>query len=164
MPKISIIVAIAENNAIGKNNDLLWHIPEDLKRFKKLTTGHSVVMGRNTYLSLPIKPLPNRKNIVITDQPLDNFDDCQMVYSIDEALSQMDPEKENFIIGGGMIYRLFMPLADNLYITKVHKYFDADVFFPEIKLSDWILEEGERQVQKLPQKLEYTYQVFRRKK
>lgn len=134
---ISIIVAIAENNAIGKNNDLLWHIPEDLKRFKKLTTGHSVIMGKKTYESLPRRPLPNRINIVVTDNPKDNFDQCVMVFSIEDALNKSDPSDENFIIGGASIYRQFLPFSDRLYITWVHKSFEADVFFPEIDFSEW---------------------------
>jgi dihydrofolate reductase len=136
---ISIIVAIAENYAIGKNNDLLWHIPEDLKRFKKLTTGHAVIMGKKTYESLPRRPLPNRVNIVISDNPNDHFDQCVMAWSIEDALSKSDPADENFIIGGASVYRQFLPFSDRLYITWVHKSFDGDVFFPEIDFSEWLL-------------------------
>jgi dihydrofolate reductase len=139
MKKISIIVAIARNRAIGLNNELLWHIPDDLKRFKKLTTGHRVIMGRMTYLSLPVRPLPNRTNIVITDNPSETFDGCITVRSIEEALSHCDSSLENFIIGGGSIYRQFLPLADKLYLTLVHKDFQADTFFPEIDFSQWKL-------------------------
>jgi dihydrofolate reductase len=134
---ISIIVAIAENNAIGKNNDLLWHIPEDLKRFKKLTMGHSVIMGKRTYESLPRRPLQNRINIVVTDDPKDNFDQCAMAFSIEEALNKSNPSDENFVIGGASIYRQFLPFSDRLYITRVNKSFEADVFFPEIDFSEW---------------------------
>ena len=136
---ISIIVAIAENYAIGKNNDLLWHIPEDLKRFKRLTTGNTVIMGKKTYESLPRRPLPNRLNIVITDNPEDQFDQCVMAFSIEDALNKLDPAKENFIIGGASVYKQFLPYSDRLYITWVHKSFDGDVFFPEIDFSEWIL-------------------------
>jgi dihydrofolate reductase len=134
---ISIIVAIAQNFAIGKNNDLLFHLPNDLKRFKEITTGHPVIMGRNTLLSLPKGALPNRRNIVITDNPEEQFDRCEMVLSIDEAVLAVKNEKEAFIIGGGMIYRQFYPLAGKLYLTLVHRDFDADVFFPEIDYSEW---------------------------
>lgn len=134
---ISIIVAIAENFAIGKNNDLLFHLPNDLKRFKEITTGHSLIMGRNTLLSLPKWPLPNRRHIVITDKPDDVFPGCEVVYSIEEALEKVKNEKEAFVIGGGMIYRQFYPLAGKLYLTLVHKKFDADVYFPEINYSEW---------------------------
>lgn len=134
---ISIIVAVAENFAIGKNNDLLFHLPEDLKRFKKITTGKTMIMGRNTLLSLPKWPLPNRRHIVITDKPNDYFEGCETVFSIEEAIEKVKNEPEAFIIGGGMIYRQFYPLAGKLYLTLVHKPFDADVFFPEINFDEW---------------------------
>ena len=134
---ISIIVAIAENFAIGKNNDLLFHLPNDLKRFKEITSGHTIIMGRNTLLSLPKWPLPNRRHIVITDKPDDQFQGCETVFSIEEAVEKVKEEDEAFIIGGGMIYRQFFPLAGKLYLTLVHKPFDADVFFPEIDYAQW---------------------------
>jgi len=137
MTKISIIVAVAENNAIGKDNKLLWHLSEDLKRFKRLTSGNPVIMGKNTYFSLPVRPLPKRKNIVITDVPGERIDNCIMAYSIEDAIEKMDSDKENFIIGGASIYRQFMPYADKLYITWVHKSFDADTFFPEVDEKEW---------------------------
>ena len=134
---ISIIVAIAQNFAIGKNNDLLFHLPTDLKRFKQITSGHTIIMGRNTLLSLPKWPLPNRRHIVITDKPDDKFEGCEVVFSIDEAIEKVQGENEAFIIGGGMIYRQFFPVAGKLYLTLVHKDFEADTFFPEIKYNDW---------------------------
>ena len=134
---ISIIVAIAENFAIGKNNDLLFHLPNDLKRFKQITTGHSLIMGRNTLLSLPKWPLPKRRHIVITDKPYDSFPGCETVFSIEEAIEKVKDESEAFVIGGGMIYRQFYPLAGKLYLTLVHQPFEADVFFPEIDFSKW---------------------------
>lgn len=134
---ISIIVAIAQNFAIGKNNDLLFHLPNDLKRFKEITTGHPVIMGRNTLLSLPKGALTNRRNIVITDNPDEKFDRCEMVLSIEEAVEAVRSETEAFIIGGGMIYRQFYPVAGKLYLTLVHQDFDADVYFPEINYSEW---------------------------
>lgn len=136
---ISIIVAIAENMAIGKNNDLLWHIPSDLKRFKSITSGHPVIMGKRTWQSLPRRPLPNRRNIVITDVPGELIEGCEMAYSINEAIALCDPSDENFIIGGASVYRQFLPLANRLYLTLVHKPFDADVFFPEIDFTQWKL-------------------------
>jgi dihydrofolate reductase len=134
---ISIIVAIAENFAIGKNNQLLFHLSEDLKRFKAITTGKSIIMGRNTLLSLPKWPLPNRRHIVITDKKEDYFPGCEVVFSIDGALQKVKDESEAFVIGGGMIYRQFYPLAGKLYLTVVHNSFDADTFFPEINYSEW---------------------------
>ena len=134
---ISIIVAIAQNFAIGKNNDLLFHLPNDLKRFKQITSGHPVIMGRKTLLSLPKGALPNRRNVVITDNPNEKFDRCEMVFSIDEAVEVVKNESEAFIIGGGAIYRQFFPLSQKLYLTLVHRDFDADVYFPEIDYSQW---------------------------
>jgi dihydrofolate reductase len=134
---ISIIVAIAENFAIGKNNDLLFHLPNDLKRFKQITSGHTIIMGRNTLLSLPKWPLPNRRHIVISDKKDDDFPGCECVSSIPEALEKVKHEKEAFVIGGGMIYKQFYPMAKKLYLTVVHQPFDADVFFPEIDYSQW---------------------------
>ena len=140
---ISIIVAIAENHAIGKDNQLLWHLSDDLKRFRRLTSGHTVIMGRNTYLSLPKGALPNRRNIVITDQQGEQFERCEMAYSIDEALELAGNDQECFIMGGGMIYRQMLPLAGRLYLTTVHQAFDADTFFPEIDFSEWKAIESE---------------------
>ncbi len=134
---ISIIVAIAENRAIGKDNRLLWHLSDDLKRFKKLTTGHTMIMGRNTFLSLPGGALPNRRHIVISDIPGESFERCEMARSIDEAVQLAGSEEECFVIGGGMVYRQFLPLAGKLYLTLVHKSFEADTFFPEIDFSRW---------------------------
>jgi dihydrofolate reductase len=159
MKEISIIVAIAQNNAIGKDNQLLWHIPADLKRFKKLTTGHTIVMGKRTYYSLPIRPLPNRRSIVITDIAGEEIEGCTMAYSIEDAIAKMDSEKENFIIGGGMVYRQFLPLAQQLYLTIVQKDFDADTFL-EIDLTGWeTLEKEEHPEEELP----YYYINLRRK-
>ncbi|RLD85157.1 MAG: dihydrofolate reductase [Bacteroidetes bacterium] len=161
---ISIIVAIAANNAIGKDNDLLWHISKDLKRFKKLTDGHFIVMGKRTYFSLPKRPLPNRTNMVITDVPGEQIDDCLMAYSIEDAIEKMDRESENFIIGGGSIYRQFIPYADKLYITRVFKEFEADTFFPEIPLNEWKLTE-KQVVNDDPQNdFTYSFEIYERKK
>ena len=161
MKEIAIIVAIAENYAIGKNNNLLWHISDDLKRFKKITFGNPVVMGKKTYFSLPLRPLPNRKNIVITDIPGEIIDNCTMAYSIDHAVTQMDADKPNFIIGGGSIYTQFLPMANKLYLTRIHQSFDADVFFPKIDFNEWekVFEEPH-----LDEQLSYTFQEFTRKK
>ena len=130
-------MAIARNFAIGKDNQLLFHLSGDLKRFKQITTGHPVIMGRNTLLSLPKGALPNRRNIIITDIPYEKFDRCEIVYSIAEAVEAVKNEEEAFIIGGGMIYRQFYPIAGRLYLTVVHRDFDADVYFPEIDYSEW---------------------------
>jgi dihydrofolate reductase len=134
---IAIIVAIAENNAIGINNQLLCHLPEDLKRFKQITNGHTVIMGRRTFLSLPKGALPNRRNIVISDNPGESFPGCEMASSIGDALSLCHENEESFIIGGGMVYRQFLPHARTLYITRLHQDFEGDTFFPEINYDEW---------------------------
>lgn len=134
---ISIIVAIASNRAIGKDNRLLWHLSDDLKRFKKLTTGHTLIMGRNTFLSLPNGALPNRRHIVISDIPEEGFEGCEMAHSIEEAIELAGTGEECFVIGGGMVYKQFLPVAGKLYLTQVHASFEADTFFPEIDFSQW---------------------------
>lgn len=133
----TIIVAIAKNNAIGKDNELLWHISGDLKRFKNITSGNTVIMGRRTFFSLPNGALPNRRNIVITDCPEDYCPGAEKVSSIEESMTICDSEKENFIIGGGMIYKQFLPIANKIYLTIVDRDYAADVFFPEINYDDW---------------------------
>lgn len=161
--KISIIVAIAENNAIGKNNDLLWHLSDDLKRFKKLTTGQTIVMGKKTYFSLPVRPLPNRQSIVITDVPNETFEGCITAYSIQDAMQKLNETGENFIIGGGSVYAQFLPFADKLYLTKVHHSFDADIFFPEINFMEWEILEKEDVNADEKNEFNYTYYVYKRK-
>ena len=136
-PNIAIIVAIAQNFAIGRNNDLLFHLPDDLKRFKKITSGHAVIMGKKTLFSLPKGPLPNRRNIVITDVPGETFPGCETVYSIDGAVEAVQNEELAFVIGGGMIYRQFYPIAGKLFLTMAHQDFEADTFFPEIDFDNW---------------------------
>jgi len=161
---ISIIVAIAENYAIGKNNDLLWHIPEDLKRFKRITSGHKVIMGKKTYLSLPFRPLRNRENIVITDNPKDVFEGCTVVYSIAEALKRCETAEENFIIGGASVYNQFFPYTDRLYLTRVHREFEGDVFFPNINFEEWDLVSREDFPVDEQLGFSYSYLVYNRGK
>lgn len=130
-------MAVAADNGIGYQNRLLTHISADLKRFKQITKGHPVVMGRNTWFSLPNRPLPNRKNIVITNIQGEVFEGAETVYSIEEAIAQMPENEESFIIGGAMIYKQFFGIAHKLYLTKMHKTFPADTFFPEVLPSEW---------------------------
>ncbi|MDD3739127.1 MAG: dihydrofolate reductase [Lentimicrobiaceae bacterium] len=134
---ISIIVAIAKNYAIGKDNKLLWHISADLKRFKKLTTGNTIIMGRKTYLSLPRKPLPDRKNIVLTRSKNFEAEGCVVVNNIEQVFENLSPNNENFVIGGESVYRLFMPYANKLYLTVVDREYEADTFFPKINFDEW---------------------------
>ena len=160
--QLSIIVAVAKNYAIGKNNQLLWHISEDLKWFKKKTAGHTVIMGKNTYYSLPIRPLPKRRNIVISDIKGEQIEGCEMAYSIDEAIALADNDNENFIMGGASIYKQFFPLSQKLYITWVNSDFEADTFFPEIKESEWTLTESTPQIEPHPEGLIYTFNIYSR--
>jgi dihydrofolate reductase len=143
MKKISIIVAIAKNWAIGKDNQLLWHLSGDLKRFKQITQGHQVIMGKKTYESLPFRPLKNRTNVVITDNPDEKFEGCITVYSIQQALDLCNEHEESFIIGGGSIYKQFLPYATKFYLTLVQKDFEADTFFDPVDFSAWKLIESE---------------------
>lgn len=134
----SIIVAVDENNAIGKENNLLCHLPNDLKYFKSVTQGFPVIMGRKTFESLPKGALPNRRNIVITRNKDLQFDRCEMVSSISEAIALCKDEEQLFIIGGGSIYREAMDMADRLYLTRIHHGFtDADTFFPAVDPTQW---------------------------
>jgi len=154
MPKyITIVVAIASNYAIGKNNQLLWHLPKDLKHFKDITAGGTVIMGRKTFDSVG-KPLPKRRNIVITRKPI-SIEGCEVVDSVDAALALCKTEKEVFIVGGAEIYRQTMPLANRIYLTIVHHSFDADTFFPEIDYKEWT--ELEREDHETDEKHQFSY-------
>ncbi|HNQ68223.1 MAG TPA: dihydrofolate reductase [Bacteroidales bacterium] len=156
----TIIVAIAKNNAIGKDNELLWHISGDLKRFKNITTGNTVIMGRRTFFSLPNGALPNRRNIVITDCPEDCCPGAEKVNSVEEAISKCNSSEENFIIGGGMIYKQFLPIADKIYLTLVHRDYEADVFFPEIDFNEWNVSTESEHLDNEPP---YSYLILTRK-
>ena len=135
---LSIIVAKAKNNIIGKDNKLLWHLPDDLKRFKELTTGHNIIMGRKTFESLG-RVLPNRKHIVFTQNPDFKIDDenVQIVHSMLEIQEYIESKEENFVIGGAMIYNLLMPYVTKMYVTEIDKDFDGDTFFPKINTEIW---------------------------
>ena len=154
MPKhITAVVAIASNYAIGKNNQLLWHLPKDLKHFKEITAGGTVIMGRKTFDSVG-KPLPKRRNIVITRQDI-AIEGCEVVKSIDEAIALCKTENEVFIVGGAEIYRQAMHLTNRIYLTIVHQSFDADTFFPEIDYKDW--KETQREDHEADEKHQFSY-------
>lgn len=144
---ISIIVAAAENNVIGKDNDLIWHLPADMKFFKEKTMGHHVLMGRKNYESIPEKwrPLPNRENIVVTRQDKENEEHVHYVHSINEGveLARKNGENELFIIGGGEIYKQAMNLVDRIYLTRIHHSFEGDTLFPEVDDSMFEVESEE---------------------
>lgn len=127
---INLIVAMSRNRVIGKNNTLPWHIPEDLKYFKEMTTGHTIIMGRKTYESIG-KALPNRRNIILTKNHDFLAEGCTVVHSVREAMQLSIPEDELFVIGGAEIYSLFLPFASKLYITQIHAKIEGDTFFPE---------------------------------
>ncbi len=161
---ISIIVAIAENYAIGKKGDLLCHMPADLKHFKTITSGHTVMMGERTFLSLPKHPLPNRRNIVLTDVKGKTFEGAETVYSLDEMEAKVRPDEEAFVIGGGMVYRQMMERADKLYITHIHHSWpDADTFFPEIDPTVWKQLSAERHAADENNPYDYTFAEYGRR-
>jgi dihydrofolate reductase len=153
---ITVIAAIAKNNALGKDNDLIWYLPADLKRFKKVTTGHYILMGRNTYESIG-KPLPNRTTIIITRNKNYFKEGCLIAGSLEEAIELAKEEAQLFIIGGAQIYNevISKNLADQLDITLVHSEFEADVFFPEINANTW--KESAREDFKADEKNDYDY-------
>jgi dihydrofolate reductase len=157
-----MIAAIAENNALGKNNELVWRLPNDSKRFKALTTGHRMIMGRKTFESLA-KPLPNRIHIIITRQENYNPKDCIVVSDIEKAIKLCPQDEISYIIGGGEIYTLGLPFSDKLEITRVHDSFDADTFFPEINLEEWKIIETVFNPKDEKHLFDYTYETYVRK-
>ena len=160
---ITIIAAIGLNNELGKDNDLIWHLPADLKRFKKVTSGHAIIMGRNTFESIG-KPLPNRRSIIITRNTSYEKEGCDVVHSLEEAINLIKDQKNAFIIGGAQIYKeaIEKQLVDQLDITKVHQNFEADVFFPTIDQSVW--EEISEETFLPDDKNQYTYSFISYKK
>ncbi|ESU21130.1 dihydrofolate reductase [Flavobacterium enshiense DK69] len=157
---ITIVAAAAENNALGKDNDLIWHLPDDFKRFKQITTGHHIIMGRKTFESFP-KPLPNRTHVIITRQ--ENYkapEDCLVVGSLEEAISICPKEEDIFIIGGGEIYSQSMKIADKIELTRVFATFEADAFFPEIHLEEWKLTNEEFHPKDEKHAFDFSYQTY----
>lgn len=133
---ITIIAAVAENGALGKDNQLIWHLPADLKRFKKVTLGHHIIMGRKTFESLG-KPLPNRTTIIITRNKNYTQKNCIIVNSLNDAIEAAKEDPNPYILGGAEIYKQAMKIANKLDLTLVHHNFEADAFFPEIDLNIW---------------------------
>lgn len=159
---ITMIAAAAENRALGKDNQLVWHLPNDFKRFKNLTTAHHIIMGRKTFESFP-KPLPNRTHIIITLQADYQAEGCIVVDSIEKAIEKCPKGEDSFIIGGGEIYQLAMPFSDKIELTVVHHTFDADAFFPEIKLEEWELVSSDFQSKDEKHLYDYTFETYIRK-
>ena len=160
---LSIIVAKAKNNIIGKENKLIWHIPDDLKRFKELTTGHNIIMGRKTFESLG-GILPNRKHIVFTQNPdfKVNDENVQIVHSMLEIQEYIENSEENFVIGGAMIYNLLMPYVTKMYITEIEKDFQGDAFFPRIDTQIWKEVSREKGIKDENNDYDYDYVVYER--
>ena len=159
---ITIIAAAGLNNELGKDNDLVWHLPDDFKRFKKLTTGHHIIMGRKTFETFP-KPLPNRIHIVITRNKNYRPEGAIIVHSMEDALRIAKEDEQPFIIGGGEIYKLGMDIADKIELTRVNNTFEADTFFPEIPSEKWDLIAEEYHDKDEKHKFEFTYQTFVKK-
>lgn len=161
---ISIIVALASNRSIGKDGDLIWHLSRDLKHFKAITTGHTVIMGYKTYLSLPNqKALPNRRNIIISSRLEQAPEGFELANSITAAMKLVHDDEEVFIMGGGSIYEQFLPKADHLYLTRLDKEFEADTFFPYVNFEEWSLVD-EEVIDDDPQvDFSYRFEVWERK-
>lgn len=163
-PTISIIAAVAKNRAIGKGGDLIWHLSNDLKHFKEVTTGGCVLMGYNTYASLPgRKALPKRRNIIISSHLKDAPEGFEVANSILDAMKLVFNEEKVFVIGGGMIYEQFLPMANKLYLTRIDKKFEADTFFPIVNFDEWELTELQV-IDNDPQiDCEYRFETWERK-
>jgi len=159
---ITLVAAAAENNALGKDNDLIWRLPDDFKRFKALTSYHYIIMGRKTFESFP-KPLPNRKHVVITRQENYKNENIEVVHSLKEAIQFSSTEDEIFIIGGGEIYKQALPFADKIELTRVHGEFEADAFFPEIDEKKWDLVNSEFHDKDEKHKYSFSYLTFLKK-
>ena len=163
---ISLIAAVSENNVIGKNNDLPWHLPADMKYFRDTTTGHCVIMGRKNYDSIPLKyrPLDKRTNIIVTRQKNFQAEGCIVVSSIEDALNEAKKKNETelFIIGGADIFKQTMDLADKIYYTKIHHSFEGDVFFPQIDLTRWKLTSRQDRQPDEKNKFPFSFCVYER--
>lgn len=162
---LSIIVAKAKNNTIGKDNKLLWHISDDLKRFKEITTDHNIIMGRKTFESLG-GVLPNRKHIIFSQNPdfKVNNENVEIVHSMLQIQQYIEDENENFVIGGAMIYNLLMPYVTKMYVTEIEKDFEGDTFFPKINDEIWEEISREEGPEDSENNFKYEYAIYERKK
>lgn len=160
---LSLIVAIDQQNAIGRDGDQLAYISDDLKRFKQLTSGHSIVMGRKTFNALPKGALPNRRNIVLTTQNTLELEGCEVVTSVEGVMQLCENETEVFIIGGGEIYKLFLPKAHRIYLTRIHHAFqNTDTWFPEFDVTQWEQISCDGPFVDTKSNLEYSFELFQR--
>ena len=161
---LAMIVAIDQHNGIGKDNDQLAYISADLKRFKALTTGHTILMGRKTFEALPKGALPNRRNVVITRQAGYIAKGADVVTSLEQAIEICKGDEKVFVIGGGEIYATFLPQSDELFLTQIHHVFnEADVFFPKLEADEWVLSTEEGSFTDEKTQLSYSYRNLRRK-
>jgi dihydrofolate reductase len=158
---LSLIAAVSKNNIIGGDNKLLWHLPADLAHFKKITSGHTIIMGRKTFESIG-RPLPNRRNIVITRKEFFEAPGCEIMSSLQEAVDSCLKEKEVFIIGGGEIFIQVLPAADKIYLTRIYKDFEGDVKFPELNFSEWKLTKYVRHHADEKNQYEYSFSEYER--
>lgn len=160
---LSIIVAKAKNNVIGKDNKLLWKLPEDLKRFKQITSGHTIIIGRKTFESIG-KVLPNRKHIIFTQNKDFKIDDenVKIVHSMLEIQEYIEDDNENFVVGGAMIYNLLMPYVTKMYITQINKEYEGDTFFPKINTEIWKEISREKGIKNDENPLDYEFIVYER--
>lgn len=154
-----LIAATSQNNALGKDNKIIWHLPDDFKRFKELTSGHHIIMGRKTFESFP-KPLPNRTHVVITRQKNYNPEGCIVVNSIGEAFKICPENKDVFLIGGAEIYKLGLPFTDKMELTYINETFEADAFFPEVDFSEWKLTNEEFHPKDVKHAHDFSFQTF----
>ena len=161
---LKILVAFDENRVIGKNNTLIWHLPADLKRFKALTTGHVIIMGRKTFESIG-KPLPNRTTIVISRQAGLHIEGAIIAHSVEEAIlkAKSITRDDIYIVGGAEIYALSLPLADQILVTQLHDIFEGDAYFPEIPMETFEVTEKERGVTDEKNAYQYSYITYTRK-
>ncbi|MBY0487211.1 MAG: dihydrofolate reductase [Flavobacteriaceae bacterium] len=159
---ITLIAAAGQNNALGKDNQLVWHLPNDFKRFKQITSGHYIIMGRKTFESFP-KPLPNRTHIIITRQKNYTAEGCLVVNSIEKAIEIAPKEEEIFIIGGAQIYTQSIDLADKIELTRVHANPEADAFFPEIDLQNWKLTFEEKHFKDEKHNFDFDFLTYTKK-
>lgn len=163
MVNISLIAAMDNSGLIGANNDIPWYIPHDLKRFKRITSGHTVIMGRQTFESLS-KPLPKRRNIVITSDRQYQKPGIEVVHSIEDAIRIADKKQENFVVGGSAIYEQFLPFANKLYLTFIKAVFEGDTYFPKVDFSNWKLVEEEAHQTDDDPPLHFIYKTYEREK
>jgi len=162
MKNWSIIVAIGKNNEIGKDNDLLWRISADMKRFKAITTGNTIVMGRKTFESLPKGALPNRRNIVLSSQKLE-FENAEVYQNMEQVIDATKNDEKVFIIGGASLYQTFIDKVDSMFLTKINEAFEADVFFPQFEWNDWTVVEEEFIDKGEKNQYAHTFFVMKRK-